>query len=229
MRIQMLSVWLVVSFVLGFGLIGCAARPHLDKGPAAFSEEGLQRVVDSGFKQFAVRPGTDFSKFPEVRIDPLAISYSERPPTSAVYPRDRDFELNEIERQHFKKIFREVFEEELGSTGGKQVVVAATTEPTLVLRPQVSQLKMSAPIELSPQPNATFVQVSGEFSFEGVILDGTTGEVLARFSDTRDIGYREDMNEVKIYNSVVFWNDLRLILRSWARVLASRLSEPPLL
>jgi len=219
----------MIVLVLGFGLVSCAKAPHLDKGPAALSEEGLQRVVDSGFKQFAVRPGTDFSGFTQIRIDPLDITYAERPSTSAVYPRVRDFELSEIERENFRKVFREVFQEELSGVG-KQVVAASTdtVEQVLVLHPQVTHFKMSAPLELSPQPNNTFVEVSGELTLEGALFDEATGEVLARFLDKREIGYREGVDEVKVYNSVVFWNDLRLILHSWARILALRLSEPPL-
>jgi len=184
-------------------------------------------VLHSRLGNFAVRPGSDFSSYPEIQIEPLAIRYGDKPPTSSVHPRASDFQLSEKDRAYFERTFREVFSAELKARGGKQVV-DAPGKRTLLLRPRVQDLRLSAPVKITRDPDLTFVEYSGELRFEGEVIDGQTGEVLARFSDRRKIGYDQAPDEVKNYDGVVFWYDLRLVFRSLARSLSFRLAEPPL-
>jgi len=131
------------------------------------------------FKQEFVSPGTDFSKYTKVRINPVDLTFMDA--DSKIVIGEEDVKrLSALLISEFEKALSERFEI-VPSTG-------STDEETLVISPVITQV--TAPIRTvnviaTVLPMGFFFSSSGTASFEAKITDGADGTLLAKVAEER--------------------------------------------
>ncbi|MGF1456452.1 MAG: DUF3313 family protein [Alphaproteobacteria bacterium] len=155
------------------------SRP-LPKGFTHVSEEmreGLEPVEKADFDILQVRPGTDFSTYRRVYLEPLAYDLFDPRIQEGVTEQDRSFLERTLVRQYERRM------------GGVVDVVDTIEEGTLVLNLTVTDVRPnrdilgSFPLQRGGRAiNQQSVGIGG-IAIEGVFSDGETGAIVAATKD----------------------------------------------
>lgn len=200
---------------------GCAANK-----PAEMTEDGLVLKPDTGRATVYVRPGATIADYSEFGLEPCEVSFrrnwlrdqnsSRVNLSNRVTQRDVD-RIRDGLAADCDKFFTAALTEE---PAYDLVEEFSNGEPVLVLRPAIINLDVSAPDVASAGMQRSYVASAGEMTLLLELVDGTTGEVLARAQERQEA---RDMNRIQWSNSVTNRAEADRILKSWAKRLRAGL------
>lgn len=203
-------------------LTGCATQePSLQTGPdAEVTSEGLVRVENSRVDEALMRPDVDFTRFTSIIIDALDLSNVNviQPANSVRSAGNRKWELTDKDRTYLQDLFQEKMDKYIFDRGGYTRADQAAPD-VLRLTVAVVQIAPSAPKETSSIGRGrTYTRGAGTISIAGVLWDAGTGEVVARFADTRESDDYWGQNST--FNNKA---EVRRIFDFWAQLFQYRL------
>jgi hypothetical protein len=212
-----------VRLVLLFGF--CSASMASDKLPEK-SHDGLE--LQHGTEMFAVyaRPGADLGEYDKIALLDAYVAFKKdwqrEHNRNVMRPADRitDAEMNKI-RQRLAEEFKEVFIKVLVEEGGHQLAEQGTSG-TLVIRPAIINLDVTAPDQQTAGRDYTFAASAGSMTLYMELFDGRTGEIIYRVIDPEAA---LDRGQFQWANAVTNRAEADRILRKWAELLNSRLKS----
>ena len=172
------------AIVLSFVLLGCESAPAADPAASApeVNYEGLEIVAGKRLDVAQVRPGVDFAAYSAVRfVEPeLAFQTPDRS--------QRQFPLNEAQKQRFRDMLAAEFEKELSRLESLELA----TEPgpdvlTLSVRVQDIAVAVSDESLSRASRGAAFLEASGDATVVLELKDSQSNQILARGVDTRSV------------------------------------------
>ncbi len=191
------------------------ALPAMAQKPPETSHDGLTLVHDTKLQLVYLRPGVDFSQYTQVELLDCLVAFRRN------WQRDQNrtgsFRVTKMDMdrisQSLAKMFDEIMREEL-STNGKLPLVDTADETTLILRPAIIDLDISAPDSksMSAGRGGQFSTSSGSMTLYLEIFDGMTGEILARIADRQT----DRSSRMTWHDSVTNTGDAKRAIRSWA-------------
>jgi hypothetical protein len=199
----------VLALALALG-VGCASEPRpVESDAGSVTPDGLHRVRSHRVPLAFVRPGTDFSHYTGLLIDPVTVSYTTP---------EEDFDTDRL-----KGIFQEALARQLGRSRVFSVVSEAGPG---VLR--VSAHIVDLTVEIPPDRGGElyFIVSAGEMTLVLDVRDSRTGAPVARMADRRTIAPSSaDLVGGFQSSPVNNWGALREIFNGWARILRSGLED----
>jgi hypothetical protein len=100
--------------------------------------------------------------------------------------------------------------------------LAASAGQVLIIKPSIIDLDINAPDTMSAGRSRSYTTSTGEMTLSLELVDGTTGQVLARVVDkARGI----DTGRVQWTNGVTNRAEAERMLRNWARYLRTGLDS----
>lgn len=169
------SLLLALTALLG----ACATAPQFD-----YSHDGLELREVRGLDEVWVRPGTDFSSYSKLLVEPVEVAFDPhwdpRRTGSRLPLRDED---RERIRTDTAELFDTTFKTQL-ERSSRMELVEQSGDNTLIFEPQIIDLIINAPED----PNAfgqvrTYVSEFGRVTLIGEVRDAETGAILARIAD----------------------------------------------
>ena len=188
--------------------------------------EDLEKVKGK-FRETYVNVDTDFTAYDKLYLGDAYFDYRDvgsspryrstmyNPSTSAY------FGIEEKEQEKFEQIADEAFTKELEKS--KHFTIVDELGPgTILMRGAVVDIVSRVPPEFIGRSEIYLASV-GEATLILELLDGQTGEVLARVAERRSIGRGQIDMATMPTNSVSVWSDVRRWASSSARRLRSEL------
>lgn len=203
------------SIMLGTLFAGSALAK--DKPPAV-SHDGLELIEKARFDVVYRRPGVDFSVYSKIMLDPVEVAFKKQ------WTQDfRRVSSNDRERirKELAEEFHKIFVEELGQTGGYQIVDSPGPD-VLRVTTGLLELYINAPDTMSAGGSRTYAVSTGEMTLVAEARDSESGSVIARVAD-REAG-REYMTLQWITRSQNR-ADARAMLKKWAVAMHEGLDE----
>lgn len=228
MKSRIFAYPLLVTAILVFGTTGQAQdSTTVAEAEAIIEGEGLVPFPEAAVQIAFVRPGVDWAAYDsfyltELRVTPEAINAK---PTSMSGRRSlrESWVLPDRDVEGMKRLYADVTVREL-TRGGQFEVVDEPREGTLVLVQSIVHIALSAPIPDSRYTafgrGETYTEWGAALTISGLIADGETGRVLARFSDQRyppRIWLPDTRQRLR--------GDAREIFRHWGSQFRKRLNE----
>ena len=203
-------------------LAACTAKePTLQSGPdAQVTSEGLVRVENSKVDDAFMRPDVDFTRFTGIMIDPLDVSNVKiiQPDNSARTSRNRKWELTDEDREFLQDTFLLKMDDYVIKRGG-YTPIDEPAENVLRLSVALVQLAPNAPRPSDSYGRSTTVtRGAGAISIAGVLFDSGSGQIIARFADTRESSDNWGRN-MEVANK----SEVRRIFDFWAQLFQYRL------
>ncbi len=200
-------------------LVGCATgTPRQD-----FSHDGLELRNVRGLDEVWIRPGTDFSRYQTVRIEPVEVAFDPHWDPRRTGSRLR---LSGADRERIRsdvaELFDSTFQREIERSNRFQLVETAG-EDTLVIKPRIVDLFINAPEDrTTPGSSRTFVSEFGRVILIGELLDAETGAIVARITD-REIARAS--RDLEFADRFANEREGRLIFSRWVRTLVDGLDR----
>lgn len=198
-------------------LSACAMQePTLQSGPGTeVTSEGLVRVENSRVDDAFMRPDVDFKRFTGIMIDPLDVSNVKiiQPNTSGYSHRTREWELTDKDRQYLQDIYLLKMDDYVIQRGG-YTPIDEPAENVLRLKVALVQIAPSAPKPKDTYGRTTtYTRGAGAISIAGVLFDAGSGQVIARFADTRESSDQwqrnlQSANKAEVRRIFDFWAQL---------------------
>ena len=213
-------------FSIAFFLAACATKePVLQTGPdVKVTSEGLVRVENSRVDDAFAHPDVDFTKFTSIMIDELDLSQINivQPDAGIYSARYELWELTDEDRAFVKDLYAEKMAKYVFERSG----YTRATEPAenvLRLMVAVARFEPNAPrgantISSGAGRGAVYTQGVGTITIVGLLQDAGTGQVVARFADTRD----QDDNWSR-GSEVRNKSEVRRVFDFWAQLFQYRL------
>ena len=206
------AIWLLTACTM--------PEPSLPTGAdAEVNSEGLVRVKNSRVDDAFMRPDVDFKQFTGILIDGLDLSNVKIvQPDYGATRFNKDWELVDKDRTYLEELFQEKMNKYLFERGG---YMRADSPAENVLRLNVAVVKIApnAPKESDyVGRSTTYSRGAGSISIAGVLYNAGTGQVLARFADTRESQENWGQN-----NELSNKADVRRIFDFWAQLFQYRL------
>jgi len=188
--------------------------------------DGLTVVESTSHTEKQIKDGVDWSEYTEYQITPVEVSfrknwkrdYNMSQKTLSKQVTDED--MTRI-RESMGKIVYEEFDSALQENGGL-IKADQADSSTLLFKPRIINLDVYAPDVDSSYISRSYVRQAGRATLFLEVYDAVSGEILARWVDTRedpDRGYFDWAN--RITNAVQF----RVIVRAWANRLVEGLDD----
>jgi hypothetical protein len=203
---------------MGVLLGALLASGAMAEKPPEVSHDGLMLVHDSKLQLVYLRAGTDFSHYTDVALLDCMVAFRRN------WQRDQNrggtFHVTKMDMDRISKslakMFNEIMREEI-VTNGKLPLVQEASESTLILRPAIIDLDISAPASTSMGAGrgGQFSTSSGSMTLYLEIFDGLTGQILARVAD-RQTDRSARMNW---HDSVTNTADAKRAIKAWAGAL----------
>lgn len=187
------------------------------------SWDNLVEVDAKGFDTAFVAPGTDFSIYTKVMIEPAEAAFrrnwlrdynSGAAPGARLTEADAAAMLGDV-RSGFTEIFTEAYAE-AGYT-----VVTAPGPDVLLIRTSILDLDIAAP-DVATGRGKTFAKEAGQATLVIEARDAMSGAIIARGVDKRDVGDSAFMIE---RTSVSNRSDFAQVFRRWAKMSAEALGN----
>jgi hypothetical protein len=179
------------------------------------TEEGLYPVSSARVGFAAIKPGTDLGIYRRLMIPEVLVSYKD----------DRNNnELGDREIADLRRYFHEELAKELQEKGGYQIV-NEPGEDVLFVRTWLMDLLVKAPPEPTSARSRVYVASAGEVTLIMELRDSTTGELLARAADRREVSAPGQGLQRSV--SVTNVREVRRLFAHWARLLRERLDAAP--
>ncbi|MGY6555097.1 MAG: DUF3313 family protein [Wenzhouxiangella sp.] len=198
-------------------LAGCAApQPRQD-----FSHDGLELVNVRGLDEVWVRPGTDFTQFRTLLIEPVEVAFD---PLWDPRRTGSRLSLPESERERIRsdaaELFDRSFQREIDRSSRFNLVESAQAD-TLVFKPRIVDLFINAPDDrMAPGLTRTFVSEFGRVTLIGELREAESGAIVARITD-REIA--RAVPQLELTDRFTNEREGQRIFSSWARTLVDRL------
>jgi hypothetical protein len=194
------------------------------RGELPVTADGLHRIHSMRVAAAYLKPGASFADYKQIVIDPVTVSYKSPPRKATASNRSRgNFALSDEDMDRLKRMFQEVFEEEL----------AKSEDYRLATEPGADALRVTGHIvdlvvDVPPQRGATynFVMKAGEMTLIMDVRDSITGEPLARVADRRAVRPAAGGPSTLYYSTPVrSWGEVRRRFQTWASLLREGLDE----
>lgn len=180
----------LLVFGLVLSCVGWVTAKNLETGYEPEGLDELKKMKKSVFTTVLVRPDVDFSRYERIR--PQTVALVIRDPSSAnqfstgrlIAKREKESVIPEYEEVVvFKQIFGDIIAESIAEELDLEIVDTAGPG-TLILQPVVTGVEISSSSKNIAEDGREFPQLD-----EGIIvfdlMDGETGEILARFAENR--------------------------------------------
>ena len=214
-------------FILSL-ISGCATfsanEGDLRKGD--ITTDGLKVIKSTRHTEEQIKNGVDWSEYTKYQITPVEVSfrknwkrdYNRNQRTLSKQVTDKD--MTRI-RESMGKIVYEEFDSALQKKGGLIKVDQADSN-TLIFKPMIINLDVYAPDVDSPGISNTYIRQAGRATLFLEVHDAVSGEILARWVDTRedpDRGYFDWANRITNIERAT------LVVRAWAKRLVEGLDD----
>src|SRR5215469_2012553 len=185
---------------------------------------GLQRVQGSKLALAYVRPGTTWSKYRTVMLQPLQVPPNVRnaAPPGAFPQFGESYVIPDSDIAKLKQAFANSFQNALTNAGFK--VVTTPQADTLIVYPEIKKILLNAPVQDTRATYSgmgfTVSQGGGSITMAAVLADGGTKTVIAEVED-RQYG----SNIFGLNNSVTNFAEARNAFDTWANDLVNALQS----
>ena len=220
--LKSIFVSLVIALVTACatGTNGTAGKP----GFPPVSPEGLKLVPDTKVAAVYLKPGADLSQYDKVAILETYVSFAKN--WQRDYNEDATFEnqINDQQMQTIREKVATAFNEEVTrvlTQDGRQIVTTGGTG-VLILRPAIINLQITQPDLMTPGMQQTFVTSAGSMTLYLEMLDGKTGDLIARVIDPEAA---DNAGMAQVANVVTNTADFDRVVRRWAQLLNAHLAQ----
>lgn len=213
------KTWMLIT---GLALLSACASTK----PPETTHDGLVLQPSKKVDQFYLLPGVSLGDYSEFGLVPCQVAFrknwmrdqnnSRLDLSSRVTQQDVD-RIKDSMADQCDKHFREALTE---SPAYNVVDQFDEGEAVLVLRPSIINLDINAPDTRSPGVTRSYTTSSGEMTLFLELLDGTTGEILARVVDKRK---GMDSGRMTWTNGITNKADADRALKRWAQQLRDAL------
>ncbi|TWX67827.1 DUF3313 domain-containing protein [Colwellia demingiae] len=210
---------LAASMVIGCNSTNPTNAPQV-------SPEGLELKKSTRSTIAYKKEGVDFSEYDKVQILSSAVAFKKN--WKRDYNRDQvslSTRINDADVIRIKTdmatLFDEVFKEEFGKNA-KFSIVDKVSSNTLVVRPAIINLDVSAPDVKSSVNVKSYADDAGQATLFIELYDGVSGEILARAVNTSTAG---DNSYHQWANRVSNRADAKRMIRKWAKALRIKFDE----
>ena len=215
----MLKNILVSLMVVLVGACATTGKP----GFPAETADGLQLVPDTTLAAVYLKPGAKLSQYDKIALlDPYVAfaknwerNYNEE---ATFEDQVNDKDMQQIREKVAKEFSREVIK--VLTADGRQIVTTGGTG-VLILRPAIINLEITAPDLMTPGMEQTFVASAGSMTLYLELLDGKTGDLIARVIDPEAA---DDAGMAEVANAVTNAADFDRIVQRWAQLLNTHLA-----
>lgn len=213
----------LIAIALAFGAAGFSTTANAAKSLPEVSPEGLKLIPNTKLSAVYMREGADFSGYDKVAILDCYVAFRKN------WKRDQNtgqtpFKVSDSDIEKIKTElaaeFKKVFTQELTAKGTTVVTTGGTG--VLVLRPAIINLDIAAPDTMQPGRTRSFSASAGAATLYLEVLDGVTGDLLARAIDPQEAA---DYGRAQVRNGVTNRADADRMLKMWADTLASYLQR----
>ncbi len=189
------------------------------------SSDGLHLVKNAKVRVAYAKPGMDLSKYSKVKILDCFVQFKKN------YMRDYNMDevgldgrvstkdMDDIKKRLVTE-FNKVFADELTKAGHQ--VVTEVGPDTLLLRPAIINLDVTAPDLMTANMGNTWVASAGQMTLYMEMYDSATSELLARVIDP-EAGNQGGMAQIS--NRVTNRVQADQIIRRWAKLLNDHLGD----
>jgi hypothetical protein len=223
-RFRHIGLLIFMVSLIGRSIAFAADEGDLRKGDV--TADGLTVVKSTSHTEKQIKDGVDWSEYTKYQITPVEVSF--RKSWKRDYNREQrslsqqvtDKDMARI-RESMAKIVYEEFDSALQEKGGLTKVDQADSN-TLIFKPKIINLDVYAPDIDSPYISRSYVRQAGRATLFLEVYDAVSGEILARWVDTRedpDRGYFDWANRIT--------NNVRatIVVRVWANRLVEGLDD----
>lgn len=185
---------------------------------------GLERVQGSKVALAYVRPGTNWTKYRTILLKKLVVPASARNTAApGTFPQfGESYMLTDNDVAQLQSDFAQSMHNVLGSAG--YTFVTTPGPNTLIVAPQIAQIRLNAPIESSrldySSMGQTYSEGGGSITMAAVLADGPTNVVIAEVLD-RNYGN----NFWSVNNSVNNLQQAKQAFDQWATDLKNKLQS----
>ena len=209
-------------------LAACATGTGTSGGSAAFppvSPEGLKLMPQTTLAAVYMKPGADLGQYDKIALLAPYVAFAKN--WQRDYNEDATFE-NQVTDQDMQTIRERVASEftkemtrVLSAQDGRQFVTTGGSG-VLILRPALINLQITAPDLMTPGMEQTFVTSAGSVTLYLELLDGKTGDLIARIIDPEAA---DDAGMAQVANGVTNTADFDRVVQRWAQLLNSHLAQ----
>ncbi len=217
--IKLSAVAMMVSVVIGCNSTNPTDAPQV-------SPEGMELKKSTRSTVAYKKEGVDFSEYDKVQILPSAVAFKKNwkrdfnRNQSSLTTRVRDNDVIRIKAE-VAKLFDEVFKEEFGKEADFPIVEKVTSG-TLVIRPAIIDLDVTAPDIQSSANVKRYASDAGQATLFLELYDGVSGEILARIVNVSVAG---DDSYYQWATRVSNRADAKRMIRKWAKALRTKYDE----
>lgn len=206
---------LATLFLCAFASAVGAAQPEQT------SADGLQLTPGKNVEMLYTRPGASLAGYTQAAILDCYVAFRK---DWARDQNDTGIRVTAADMDRIKKNladeFRKVFVGELTKAG--YAMTDTGGDDVLILRPAIIDLDVTAPDNMSAGMGRTFSTSAGSMTLYLELLDGATGQIIARAVDRRNAS---DMGVMTWQDSVTNKADADRQLQKWADLLVKALGN----
>lgn len=207
----------VLTLIVATSLAADTALPEI-------SHDGLHLMKDTKLRAVYMKPGADLKSYDKVALLAAYVAFNknwkreQNEEAMDLSDMITDQDMNRI-RTDLATEFNKVFTDVLTKAGHQMVTTGGTG--VLIVRPAIVNLEVTAPDTMSAGMQQSFSASAGQMTLYMELLDGKTGDIIARIIDPEAAG--GPFAEVR--NSVTNMAAAEEVLRRWATILSNHLGE----
>jgi hypothetical protein len=219
----------IIYLVLGFLLLSMSitlAADEADYKKDDITVDGLTVMKTNKMTEIQIKNDVDWSEYTKYQITPVEVSfrrnwkkdYNRKRRSVSEWVTDKD--IVRIKETMAKIVYKE-FDSALQKKGGLTKVDEADSN-TLLFKPIIINLEVYAPDIQTSSITTTYVRRAGRGTLFLEIYDAVSGEILARWVDTRedpDRGYLDWANRVTNIHRATG------VVRSWTKRLIEGMDQ----
>ena len=175
------------------------------------TKDGLYQFEHARMGFAAIKPGVSLGVYSKLIILPVYIAFEEG---------SRELPEHRVDR--LRRLFHEVFTQELEDRGAYRIVDEPGPD-VLLVRPALVNILVTVPEEPTSARGGVYISSPGQLTLIAEFRDSTTGELLARAADRRAI--TEPGNVMYESNPVSNQANVRREFRRWAALLREHLDS----
>lgn len=210
-------IFAVSSLVFAAALAADTALPEI-------SHDGLHLMKDTKLRAVYMKPGANLKDYDKVALLATYVAFNKN------WQRDQNEEAMDLSdmitdqdmtriRTELATEFNKVFTDVLTKAGHQMVTTGGTG--VLIVRPAIVNLEVTAPDTMSAGMQQSFSASAGQMTLYMELLDGKTGDIIARIIDPEAAGGEF----VEVRNSVTNMAAAEEVLRRWATILSNHLGD----
>ncbi len=214
----------LLKLIVGVLTLIFAAALAADTALPEVSHDGLHLMKDTKLRAVYMKPGADLKSYDKVALLAAYVAFNknwkreQNEEAMDLSDMISDQDMNRI-RTDLATEFNKVFTEVLTKAGHQMVTTGGTG--VLIVRPAIVNLEVTAPDTMSAGMQQSFSASAGQMTLYMELLDGKTGDIIARIIDPEAAG--GPFAEVR--NSVTNLAAADEVLRRWATILSNHLGE----